>query len=408
LPERYLSGFTLVVMVWVSLAIPQEQKAAPQRIVLNLTAQPSTSIAVTWRTSAQVEGPRVQIAEAEDWTDFEKHPTTVEASSEKAELDSKAVVYSHSAILRGLKPDTVYVYRVGADSAWSEWNQFRTAKAKPAPFDFVFLGDPQYEVKNLVARLFRTALLKAPAARFWLFTGDLFDLPQYDRGWEEWFSSTGFIHSVIPSILAPGSHEYALKTGDTVQWDVFLPTWKAHFTLPGNGPEGLEGRAYYTDYQGARFIVLDAQYRREEQSRWLDGVLANNPNRWTVVAFHEPVFSIAKDRDERNTRDAFMPLIDKYSVDVVLSGHDHGYARSRKLRNGKIAGEAERGTVYVVSVCGPQGYDHNPKYDRLMAKTGTYTQLFQVISLSNDALRFKAWTVTGKLYDFFELKKAAK
>lgn len=403
-----LSRFIIVVMMSVGVANGQRQSIIPQRIVLNLTAQPSTSIAVTWRTNAQVKNPRAQVAEAEDWTGFRKNPRNVDASSDKVGLDNKATVYSHSVILKGLKPNTLYVYRVGGDSVWSEWNQVSTAKVEAAPFDFVFLGDPQYEVKNLVARLFRSALLKAPAAKFWLFTGDLLDLPQYDRLWEEWFSSTGFIHSVMPSIIAPGSHEYALKTGNTVQWDVFSPTWKAHFTLPDNGPKGLEGRVYFIDYQGARFIVLDAQYQLEEQTKWLDGVLANNSNRWTILAFHEPVFSIAKDRDEHNTRDAFMSLIDKYSVDLVLTGHDHGYARSKKLRDAKVVGEGERGTVYVVSVCGPQGYSHNPKYDRLMAKTGTYVQLFQVISLSNNALKYKSYRVTGKLYDSFELKKDLK
>ncbi len=401
-----LSAFIVIAMLRVDAATGQQQNILPQRIVLNLTAQPSTSIAVTWRTSAWVKNPLAQVAEAEDWTGFEKSPRRVDASSEKVELDTKAIVYSHSATLTSLRPNTLYVYRVGGDSVWSEWNQFTTAKAEAAPFDFVFLGDPQYEVKSLVARVFRSALLKAPAAKFWLFTGDLLDLPQYDSLWEEWFSSTGFIHSVMPSILAPGSHEYALKTGDDVRWDVFSPTWRAHFTLPENGPKGLEGRAYFVDYQGVRFVVLDAQYEREEQSRWLDAVLADNSNKWTIIAFHEPVFSIAEDRDEHNTRDAFMSLMDRYSVDLVLTGHDHGYARSKRLRGGKVVGEG--GTVYVVSVSGPQGYTHNPKYDRLMVKTGTYVQLFQVISLSNNALKYKSYTVTGKLYDSFELKKHLK
>ncbi len=403
-----LCGLVIAVTVLMGAANGQTEDTVPQRIVLNLTAQPSTSMAVTWRTRAQVMNPRAQAAEAEDWTGFERNPKEFDASSDEVELDTKAIVYSHSVVLKGLKPNTLYVYRVGSDSVWSEWNQFTTAKAEAGPFDFVFLGDPQYEVKSLVAGLFRGALLKAPAARFWLFTGDLLDLPQYDSLWEEWFSSTGFIHSVMPSIMAPGSHEYALKTGESVQWDVFSPTWKAHFTLPDNGPRGLEGRVYFIDYQDVRFVVLDAQYQLQEQSKWLEGVLASNSNKWTIVAFHEPVFSIAKDRDEHNTRDVFMPLIDKYSVDLVLTGHDHGYARSKKLRHGKVVRDRERGTVYVVSACGPQGYDHNPKYDRLMVKTGTYVQLFQVISLSNNALAYKSYSVTGRLYDSFELKKDQK
>jgi acid phosphatase type 7 len=208
--------------------------------------------------------------------------------------------------------------------------------------------------------------------------------------------------------VAPGSHEYALKTNGVVRWDVFLPTWRAHFTFPQNGPKGSEGRAYFVDYQGVRFVMLDAQRALKEQSAWLEKVLAENPNKWTVAAMHEPVYSIAKDRDGHFTRDAFMPLFDKYSVDLVLTGHDHGYARSKKLRNGKVVGDNEKGTVYVVSLCGPRGYDHNPQYDDLMVKTGTQHQLFQVISFHDQKLTYKSFTVTGVLFDSFELSKDSK
>jgi 3',5'-cyclic AMP phosphodiesterase CpdA len=143
----------------------------------------------------------------------------------------------------------------------------------------------------------------------------------------------------------------------------------------------------------------------KEQTAWLENVLATNPNKWTVAAFHEPIFSIAKGRDERHTRDAFYPLLDKYSVDLVLTGHDHGYARSKKLSNGKIVADNEKGTVYVVSVCGPRGYDHNPKYDSLMVKTAIHHQLFQVISFRDNKLIYKSYTVTGELFDSFELEK---
>jgi acid phosphatase type 7 len=137
----------------------------------------------------------------------------------------------------------------------------------------------------------------------------------------------------------------------------------------------------------------------------LDKVLATNPNKWTVVAFHEPVYSIAKCRDEHNTRNAFLPLLDKYSVDLVLTGHDHGYARSKRLRNGKIVGDNEKGTVYVVSLCGPRGYDHNPKYDDLMVKTAVHHQLFQVISFRENKLIYKSYTAAGELFDSFESEK---
>jgi 3',5'-cyclic AMP phosphodiesterase CpdA len=401
----------IVLVLWSacpSQGQTQNLSKVPQRIVLNLTAEPSKSIAITWRTIDDVKNPAVQVAEAGDWTEFQKNAVRTQATSQKCELDNKSFIYSHSAVVNGLKSNRLYAYRVGGDTIWSEWNQFTTAGTDGAPFDFVFFGDPQYEVKDMVSRVFREALLMAPTARFWLFTGDMFDLPQYDRNWVEWFYATGFIHSIIPSILAPGSHEYALKTKGVVRWDVFLPTWRAHFTLPQNGPKGLEGRAYYVDYQGVRFVMLDAQSGLKEQSIWLDKVLAENSNKWTVAAMHEPAFSIAQDRDSHDTRNAFMPLFDKYSVDLVLSGHDHGYARSKKLRYGKIVGDNEKGTVYVVSISGPRGYDHNPKYDALMVKTATEHQLFQVISFKDNKLIYKSYTVTGALFDSFEANLQVK
>ncbi len=378
---------------------------APQRIVLNLTARPATSMAVTWRTAAFVPDPVVQVAEAGDWTDFQGTAAVVEAVSEKVAIDSVTSAYHHSVILTGLRPNTLYAYRVGGDTVWSEWNQFTTASNDAAPFAFVFFGDPQNGIADVVPRVFREALLTAPSARFWLFTGDLTELPQYDRLWSEWFAAAGFIHSIMPSVMTPGSHEYALQTKDTTRWDVFTPLWDAHFTLPENGPKGLEERAFTIDYQGVRFILLDSQHELKEQSQWLEKVLSQNPNRWTVVAMHEPVFSVAADRDGHDTRDAFMPLFDRYSVDLVLSGHDHVYSRSHTLNHGEVVSGDRPGTVYVTSVSGSKSYPLSYRYKDLMQTMGDKVQLFQVISFDGASMHYVATTATGKVYDAFVLEK---
>ncbi len=402
-----LYGFFLVAASCACIAYAQTIRPGyiPGRIVLNVTAEPATSMAVTWRTAATVPDPAVQVAEAGDWTDFQGSAATVQAVSEKVSLDSITAVYHHSVILTGLRPGTLYAYRVGGDSVWSEWNHFTTAQAGPAPFDFVFFGDPQNGIADVIARVFRESLLKAPSARFWLFTGDLVELPQYDRFWADWFAAAGFIHSIMPSIMTPGSHEYALQTKDTTRWDVFTPLWDAHFTLPENGPKGLEERAYTIDYQGVRFILLDSQKGLREQSEWLEKLLENNPNRWTVAAMHEPVFSVAADRDGHETRDAFMALFDKYSVDLVLSGHDHVYSRSHTLKAGRVVSEGDRGTVYVTSVSGAKSYRMNFHYRELMQAMGDRVQLFQVVSVRGDTMRYTSYTATGKVYDSFQLRK---
>lgn len=63
----------------------------------------------------------------------------------------------------------------------------------------------------------------------------------------------------------------------------------------------------------------------------------------------------------------------------------------------------EFGTVYVVSVSGPKMY--KLKAVEFFEKTAQDTQLYQVISIDGDKLRFAAHTATGKLYDQFILEK---
>ncbi|MEM9666957.1 MAG: metallophosphoesterase, partial [Bacteroidota bacterium] len=150
----------------------------------------------------------------------------------------------------------------------------------------------------------------------------------------------------------------------------------------------------------------------EDQADWLADVLADNPNRWTVVVCHHPVFSTAGRRDNVDQRAAWKPLLDRYGVDLVLQGHDHTYARGRTVNvaAGANLREPVSGTVYVSSVSGPKMYATKDNrwddYDDIeMERAAENTQLFQVIRVDGDTLSFHAFDVTGQLYDAFDLVK---
>lgn len=64
------------------------------------------------------------------------------------------------------------------------------------------------------------------------------------------------------------------------------------------------------------------------------------------------------------------------------------------------------GTVYVVSVSGPKQYDVSDDHP-LMERFGEDTQLFQVVEIDGDELRFESRTAIGGLYDGFTLRKRA-
>ena len=191
--------------------------------------------------------------------------------------------------------------------------------------------------------------------------------------------------------------------------------WRTQFEFPlQKPPKGFEETVFYTDYQGVRFIALDSNKDHKAQVAWFRRALKDNPNRWTIVTFHHPVFSPAFERDNPALREAWKPLLDEFKVDLVLNGHDHTYARTGALSAEELevenvpagyqqAYDPEVGTVYVVSVSGPKMYPiEKGTYAKRVAEN---TQLYQVIEVHDSELYFKAYTATGELYDAFTLQK---
>lgn len=382
-----------------------QKDVRPERIMLNLTASPATSMAVTWRTLEQIKDARVEYAVATDGTTFKDHTTKVAALITPWRHKDGPNATWYSAVMTGLNPVTAYVYRVGSDDGWSEWNQFRSADDKPTPFTFVFMGDPQNDIRKYVSRPFREAYRSVPDARFWLFTGDLTTTPSDDL-WDEWFDAAGFIHATLPSIMVPGNHDYGtiLLAGARIH-NAEPPLWRVQFTLPENGLPGLEETSYVVDYQGARIIMINSNSRMEEQAAWMDSVLTARRGTWSIVAFHHPIYSTGGGRDNLKSREAFLPVFDKHHVDLVLQGHDHTYSRSHRLVNGKIVKDDEPGTVYVVSSSGPKMYSLSETYRPIMAAMGEGRQLFQSISIDGKRLKYRAISAAGTLFDSFELAK---
>ncbi len=66
---------------------------------------------------------------------------------------------------------------------------------------------------------------------------------------------------MVPSLPTPGNHEYrAIPEVDGENATRRLSVqWRPQFTLPENGPEGLEETVYYMDYQDARIISTQQQ-----------------------------------------------------------------------------------------------------------------------------------------------------
>ena len=392
----------------------------PDHIVINLSDDPARKASVTWRTSTEISEGYAEIAVATSAPKFWRNARTYKAKTETMDasnvLTAEVISNYHSVTFEGLIPDTLYAYRVGNGRIWSEWIQFRTASEKPKPFSFLYVGDAQNYLLELWSRLVREGYRKAPDARFIIHAGDLVNDAHSERQWHEWFTAGGWIHSMLPSVPIAGNHEYEPYTAEEEEKDIdhLSIQWKPQFTLPLNGPDGLEETAYYIDYQGVRIIGLNTLEKQPEQAKWLEKVLSDNPNTWTVVTYHHPLFSASEGRDNKMLRYLWKPVFDKYSVDLALQGHDHSYARGRVDPSGQnvVSGLNTRdktGTVYVVSVSGGKMYELKPdawdSYEAQRDRAAENTQLFQVINVDGNKLSYEAYTATGELYDAFDLIK---
>ncbi|MFO0977992.1 MAG: metallophosphoesterase family protein [Planctomycetaceae bacterium] len=385
----------------------------PDRVVLTWTGDPVHTQSVTWRTSTDAGKTVAQIAVDDGGPNLEKTAKTVLGCATRLKTDSNEALF-HSVIFEGLTPKTRYAYRVGDEKNWSEWFQFQTASEQSEPFSFLYFGDAQNDLRSRWSRVIRAAYRDAPKAAFMIHAGDLINTAEKDQDWGEWFGAGAFLNAMVPSVPVPGNHEQA-KVDDTTRR--LTHHWRPSFTLPENGPPGLEESCYTLVYQGVRIIALNSNTQLTEQKDWLEKTLANNTEKWVICTFHHPIFSTGKDRDNKALRELWKPVFDKYRVDLVLTGHDHTYGRtgittptptadlSTTTNEGTGLSTVDQftGTVYVVSVSGPKMY--NVQKRTFMSRHAEDTQLYQIIRIDGDRLIYEAYTAAGSLYDAFTLTK---
>lgn len=385
----------------------------PDRIILTFNGDPATSRAVTWRTDTSVTKAFAQIALATVNSGFEADAQNIPAQTEEFDLglykgNASLKVHYHSLTFDGLQPNQLYAYRVGnGEEHWSEWIQFKTAKAEYAPTTFVYFGDAQNDVLSHWSRVIRMAYQTAPEASFVVHAGDLINSSHKDQEWAEWYKAGGFIHSQWTAIPVVGNHEfYPLERGEPRQLAI---QWRPQFTLPVESsiPENLYETVYTVDYQDIRIIVLNSNTDLEEQTAYIENQLKSSSAKWNIITCHHSVFSPAKGRDFEFARKNWKPLLDKYNVDLVLNGHDHTYARGHvPKRTTSKSNKNNINTVYITSVSGPKQYQLDKEQMEAYKEDGyrldnsaEQTQFYQVITVEGNTLTYVAYTALGEEYD---------
>jgi 3',5'-cyclic AMP phosphodiesterase CpdA len=229
------------------------------------------------------------------------------------------------------------------------------------------------------------------------------DQPQFDVGRQMAAYRTTFPYDLV---LMVGDNMY-VRANTKGYADAFerpyqplLAAGVRFFAILGNHDDpsevrypafNMDGQRYYTFVRGPiRFIGLDTNILDAKQMAWFEQTLKSALEPWKIVYFHHPLYSNGSRHGSNvELRVKLEPLLVRYGVDVVLSGHDHHYERFKP----------QKGVTYFVAGSGGKlragGIDASPETAVAFAQD----QAFMLVQIAGDELTFRAISRTGKVVD---------
>jgi hypothetical protein len=311
--------------------------AAAQQVTITrgpyLQSVSSTSFTVCWRTNVATASHVVYGGSPGAWWYNYTDPT---------------LTTNHEVTISGLTPERNYPYAVGMPTELlTPADPSYTCKTAPlpganSPVRIWIVGDSGNNNSGSQAVRDRARAWCGPKPPdLWLMLGD----NAYSSGTDSDYQSGCF--DLFPQELrnwplypTRGNHD-DLFSGPGNDYLEF-------FCMPANGqcggvPSGSE--SYYSfDWGRVHFICLDSEGSDLSMGgpmmKWVRSDLASTSATWIIGYWHHPPYTKGShDSDDlgdsggRMTamRQNFIPLFDSSGVDLVLTGHSHGYERSYLL-----------------------------------------------------------------------------
>jgi hypothetical protein len=348
-------------------------QGTPEQIHLTWGEDPATSIVVSWASAGPATRPQVRIGQRV--IPAEPRPYTDGLNGE--------TVWTYHARVGGLRPGATYAYVVTADNDASAADPFsatfRTAAAGRAAFRFTSFGDlatPNTAwVESYGQSAYAVDAVESFQPLFHLLNGDLcyadLNPAAQPEVWRDFGNNSQTSAASRPWLPCPGHHEVEFGNGPQG-----LASYLTRYTLPDNLVSGFSGHWYSFRIGSVVFVSLDADdvvyqdaaafvagpaalapaastglppigpgtsfyirgYSGGAQTAWLERTLAaarRDPSAdWIIVQMHQCACSssAAGNGSDLGIRQQWLPLFDRYQVDLVVSGHDHGYERSFPVR----------------------------------------------------------------------------
>jgi 3',5'-cyclic AMP phosphodiesterase CpdA len=290
--------------------------------------------------------------------------------------------YLYEASLTNLMPGTEYSYRAEVGDARTPLRKFRAFPGEAESVRFIAYGDSRANPRGHAAL---AARFRQYSPDFILHTGDLVAEGRRHELWApEFFNPLARVIDEVPIYPVIGNHE---GNGDN-----FLAYFHA-----------LTNKFYYSFDAGPVHVLVFDYYMdttTSEQYRFATNDLARSHAPWKVVMVHNPFFNIGGYGSGWG-HSAFLPLLHKYQVDLVLGGHSHLYERFRPIAPKGASG----GWPITFITTGGGGAELYLSQGHPALASREAVHHFLALEVTRDTLRGKTIRANGTVLDSFEWKK---
>ncbi|MGE5519837.1 MAG: purple acid phosphatase family protein [Candidatus Dadabacteria bacterium] len=379
----------------------------------------SSTIAITWLDEKQ---QNAVIEYGMDSTHFNHKKTPIAAFS--SELNG----WMNKARIKHLKPSTLYFYRiVYGKNNYTPLYHFTTAPGKKGTGK-VLIGlysDTQNNEGNLQFQQTDTIvrqLIRQPY-NFVVHTGDIVENGSVIESWKRFFDVSQPLLANNPFMSVTGNHDVVNDT-TSADFQKPFPVFYQLFNLP-------KGQLNYSyDYGKIHFVAVNSGWAQgaekvnkvlfepgSEDYRWLENDLAkarkNKNIQWVIFYCHYPIYSFGWSHIP-TWADHIKPLLDKYQVDLCISGHRHVYERHKAIRGNTIEElrdihiyDQPKGTVYITngSAGGSlQGLGGSQLPDMAFTPAEkVYT--YATMTIEGNQLQYHVYNKKGEEIDYFTIRK---
>lgn len=337
--------------------------------------------------------------------------------------------FAYKATLENLLPNHTYYYQCeqACTNSTSPIYAFKTPPklGDKSKFTVGVWGDTQNNEGNKTFEVTSdivNQLLKQPL-NFTIHTGDIVENGSVAASWNGFLHTAQPLNAKAPFMPATGNHD-VINDNQHANFQKPFPIFHDLFNLPEDNLN------YSFDYGNVHFVAINSGYCQgaakidavlfkpgSTEYIWLEKDLIKAKKdkkiKWIVLYDHYPIHAHGVSLVPQ-WQNQITPLIDKYGVDLVLSGHRHVYERHKAMKNNDILEQLDlhvynkpAGTVFITngsaggSLQGIGGKDMPSMLFTSPQKMYTYA----LMTIEGAQLSYDVYDISGNKIDYFKMIK---